>query len=197
MKVVIVKLKRKEEVLLSQMKMVTKKSRLTQMIQRYQHKSMRSSKKESLIMGPRKHQQMMILTNKISKLIKNQVYRLIITLKILILQMAEMMVKVNKSKPAIIKKKLITQKLTKVMLIIKLNKLHKKQMDKLRQRGQMENKWRKVKFKMGNNKLQMIIIQRKEWNKMEKVIMLKTQLKRLKNLWKKFNKRTIKKTTRL
>ena len=56
MKVVIVKLKRREEVLLSQMEMVTKKSKLTQMIQRYQHKSMRNSKKESLIMGPRKHQ---------------------------------------------------------------------------------------------------------------------------------------------
>ena len=61
----------------------------------------------------------------------------------------------------------------------------------------MENKWRKVKFKMGNNKLQMIIIQRKEWNKMEKVMMLKTLLKRLKNLLKKFNKRMIRKTTRL
>ena len=140
---------------------------------------------------------MMFLTNKISKLIKNQVYRLIITLKILILQMAEMMVKVNKSKPAIIKKKLITQKLTKVMLIIKLNKLHKKQMDNLKQWGKMENKRRKVKFKMGNNKLQMIIIQKKERNKMEKVIMLKTLLKRLKNLLKKFNNRMIRKTTRL
>ena len=54
----------------------------------------------------------MILTNKISKLIKSQVYRLIITLKILILQMADMMVKMNKSKPAIIKKKPIMQNLT-------------------------------------------------------------------------------------
>ena len=61
----------------------------------------------------------------------------------------------------------------------------------------MENKWRKVKFKMGNNKLQMIIIQMKEWNKMEKLIMLKTLLKRLKNLLKKFSKRMIRKTTRL
>ena len=61
----------------------------------------------------------------------------------------------------------------------------------------MENKRRKVKFKMGNNKLQMIIIQRKERNKMEKVIMLKTLLKRLKNLLKKFNNRMIRKTTRL
>ena len=140
---------------------------------------------------------MMILANKISKLIKSQVYRLIKTLKILILQMAEMMVKMNKSKPAIIKKKPIMQKLTQVMLIIKLNKLHKKQMDKLKQQGQMKNKWRKVKFKMGNNKPQMIIIQRKEWNKMQKVIMLKTLLNRLKNLLMKFNKKMIRKITRL
>ena len=61
----------------------------------------------------------------------------------------------------------------------------------------MEIKWGKIKLKMGNNKLQeILIIQKKEWNKMEKVIMLKTQLKRLKNLWKKLNKRMIRKTTR-
>ena len=76
---------------------------------------------------------MMFLTNKISKLIKNQVYRLIITLKILILQMVKMKVKVKKSKPAIIKNKLMIPKIIKVVLIAKLNKIHKKQMDKRRQ----------------------------------------------------------------
>ena len=65
-------------------------------------------------------------------------------------------------------------------------------------REKLEMKWGKIKLKMGNNKLQeILIIQKKEWNKMEKVILLKTQLKRLKNLWKKFNKRMIRKTTRL
>lgn len=78
---------------------------------------------------------MMILTNKISKLINSQAYRLIITLKILILQMVKMKVKVKvkKSKPAIIKNKLMIPKLIKVVLIVKLNKIHKKQMDKRRQ----------------------------------------------------------------
>ena len=202
MRVAIVKLKMKEGMLLSKLKMEIKKSRSTQMIQRYQHKSMRSSKKENLIMGLRKQQQMMILTNKISKPIKSQAYRLIITLKILILQMVKMKVKVKKSKPAIIKNKLMIPKIIKVVLIAKLNKIHKKQMDKRRQqeekREKLEMKWGKIKLKMGNNKLQeILIIQKKEWNKMEKVILLKTQLKRLKNLWKKFNKRMIKKTTRL
>ena len=75
---------------------------------------------------------MMILTNKISKPIKSQAYRLIITLKILILQMVKMKVKVKKSKPAIIKKRLIIRKITKVILITKLNKIQKKQMDKQR-----------------------------------------------------------------
>lgn len=66
-----------------------------------------------------------------------------------------------------------------------------------KKREKMEMKWGKIKLKMGNNKLQeILIIQKKEWNKMEKVIMLKTQLKRLKNLWKKLNKRMIRKTTR-
>ena len=61
-----------------------------------------------------------------------------------------------------------------------------------KKREKMEMKWGKIKLKMGNNKLQeILIIQKKEWNKMEKVIMLKTQLKRLKNLWEKFNKRMI------
>ena len=75
---------------------------------------------------------MMILANKISKLIKSQVYLLIITLKIRILQMVKMEVKVKKSKPAIIKKRLIIRKITKVILITKLNKIQKKQMDKQR-----------------------------------------------------------------
>ena len=67
-----------------------------------------------------------------------------------------------------------------------------------KKREKMEMKWGKIKLKMGNNKLQeILIIQKKEWNKMEKVILLKTQLKRLKNLWKKFNKRMIRKTTRI
>ena len=205
MRVAIVKLKMKEGMVLSKLKMEIKKIRSTQMIQRYQHKSMRSSKKENLIMGLRKQQQMMILTNKISKPIKSQAYRLIITLKIRILQMVKMKVKVKKSKPAIIKNKLMIPKIIKVVLIAKLNKIHKKQMDKQRQQGKMEEKreklemkWGKIKLKMGNNKLQeILIIQKKEQNKMEKVILLKTQLKRLKNLWKKFNKRMIKKTTRL
>ena len=66
-----------------------------------------------------------------------------------------------------------------------------------KKREKMEMKWVKIKLKMGNNKLQeILIIQKKERYKMEKVIMLKTQLKRLKNLWKKFNKKMIKKTTR-
>ena len=66
-----------------------------------------------------------------------------------------------------------------------------------KKREKMEMKWGKIKLKMGNNKLQeILIIQKKEWNKMEKVILLKTQLKRLKNLWKKLNKRMIRKTTR-
>ena len=75
---------------------------------------------------------MMILANKISKLIKSQVYLLIITLKIRILQLVKMEVKVKKSKPAIIKKRLIIRKITKVILITKLNKIQKKQMDKQR-----------------------------------------------------------------
>lgn len=67
-----------------------------------------------------------------------------------------------------------------------------------KKREKMEMKWGKIKLKMGNNKLQeILIIQKKEWNKMEKMIMLKTQMKRLKNLWKKFNKRMKRKTTRL
>ena len=66
-----------------------------------------------------------------------------------------------------------------------------------KKREKMEMKWGKIKLKMGNNKLQeILIIQKKEWNKMKKVILLKTQLKRLKNLWKKLNKRMIRKTTR-
>ena len=66
-----------------------------------------------------------------------------------------------------------------------------------KKREKMEMKWGKIKLKMGNNKLQeILIIQKKEWNKTDKVIMLKTQLKRLKNLWKKLNKRMIRKTTR-
>ena len=66
-----------------------------------------------------------------------------------------------------------------------------------KKREKMEMKWVKIKLKMGNNKLQeILIIQKKERYKMEKVIMLKTQLKRLKNLWKKFNKKMIRKTTR-
>ena len=56
MRVAIVKLKTKEGMVLSKLKMEIKKSRSTQMIQRYQHKSMRSSKKENLIMGLRKQQ---------------------------------------------------------------------------------------------------------------------------------------------
>lgn len=75
---------------------------------------------------------MMILANKISKLIKSQVYLLIITLKIRILQLVKMEVKERKSKPAIIKKRLILLKITKVILITKLNKIQKKQMDKQR-----------------------------------------------------------------
>ena len=75
---------------------------------------------------------MMILANKISKLIKSQVYLLIITLRIRILQLVKMEVKVKKSKPAIIKKRLIIRKITKVILITKLNKIQKKQMDKQR-----------------------------------------------------------------
>ena len=75
---------------------------------------------------------MMILANKISKLIKSQVYLLIITLKIRILQLVKMEVKERKSKPAIIKKRLIIRKITKVILITKLNKIQKKQMDKQR-----------------------------------------------------------------
>ena len=75
---------------------------------------------------------MMILANKISKLIKSQVYLLIITLKIRILQLVKMEVKERKSKPAIIKKRLILRKITKVILITKLNKIQKKQMDKQR-----------------------------------------------------------------
>ena len=75
---------------------------------------------------------MMILANKISKLIKSQVYLLIITLKIRILQRVKMEVKERKSKPAIIKKRLILLKITKVILITKLNKIQKKQMDKQR-----------------------------------------------------------------
>ena len=75
---------------------------------------------------------MMILANKISKLIKSQVYLLIITLKIRIQQLVKMEVKVKKSKPAIIKKRLILLKITKVILITKLNKIQKKQMDKQR-----------------------------------------------------------------
>ena len=66
-----------------------------------------------------------------------------------------------------------------------------------KKREKMEMKWVNIKLKMGNNKLQeILIIQKKERYKMEKVIMLKTQLKRLKNLWKKFNKKMIRKTTR-
>ena len=75
---------------------------------------------------------MMILANKISKLIKSQVYLLIITLKIRILQLVKMEVKERKSKPAIIKKRLILLKITKVILITKLNRIQKKQMDKQR-----------------------------------------------------------------
>ena len=56
MRVVIVKLKMKEGMLLSKLKMEIKKNRATQMIQRYQHKSMRSSKKGNLTMGLRKQQ---------------------------------------------------------------------------------------------------------------------------------------------
>ena len=75
---------------------------------------------------------MMILANKISKLIKSQVYLLIITLKIRILQLVKMEVKERKSKPAIIKKRLILLKITKVILITKLNRIQKKQMDNQR-----------------------------------------------------------------
>ena len=81
-----------------------------------------------------------------------------------------MKVKVKNSKLAIIKKTLITWKLTKAMLIIKPNKIYNKRMDKMRQK----KKRVKVKSKMENNKLlEILIIQKKMWNKMKKMGVLK------------------------